>query len=258
MRRKNSFFDQPKKVLIIGFGRMGKLLVKTFLNKTKALVFVLSRKKRISKQKRLCFLNNWRNLPKVDLIIPCVPISVFEKCVKKINKNIKSACICLDVCSVKVYPVKIMKKLLPKYIKIIASHPMFGPDSYKINRGLKNLKIVLNNTTANKKDYQSLKRFFKSLGLKIIEINPEKHDLYMANSLGFSYLVGKINNLLNIKKTSIDTYDFELLLEQAKIVACDSDQLFLDMQKYNPFAKKIRNKFLRTGRQLINKLNKQV
>ncbi|MBL7159021.1 prephenate dehydrogenase/arogenate dehydrogenase family protein [Candidatus Microgenomates bacterium] len=257
MKTKNSFFNQPKKVLIIGFGRMGRLLVKVFLRETKALVFVLSGKKRTSKQKRLCFLNNWQNLPKVDLIIPCVPISVFEKCMKKINKNIKSACICLDVCSVKVHPVKTMKKFLPKHIKIIASHPMFGPDSYKVNCGLKNLKIVLNNVTADKKDYQSLKSFFKFLGLKNMEISPEQHDLYMAHSLGFSYLIGKINNLLKIKKTPIDTYDFSLLLEQTEIVACDSDQLFLDMQKYNPFAKKVRNKFLKTSRQLINKLNKQ-
>lgn len=252
---KNSFFSQPKKVLIIGYGRMGKLITKILLRKTSARISVLSRNKRATNEKRLCFLNNWQNLPGFDLIIPCVPISAFESCVKQITANIAAPGICLDVNSVKVYPVRVMEKNLPVYIKIIASHPLFGPDSYKINRGLKNLKFVLYNINAPKKDYRSLKLFFKSLGLKIIEISPEKHDWHMTNSLGFSYLIGKINSIFGIKKTPLDTYDFNLLIGHARIVNSDSDQLFLDMQKYNPYAKKSRDRFLKICNQLIAKLN---
>lgn len=254
---KISFFNQPKKILIIGFGRMGKLLAKIILNNTSSQVFVLSQTQRSSKNKRLFFLSNWKNLPTAELIIPCVPISAFKSCVEQIAKHIKFPTICLDICSVKTYPVKVMGKIFPPYIKILASHPMFGPDSYKVNHGLKNLKLVLHNINTQQKDYESLKVFFKSLGLKIIEMNPSKHDLYMANSLGLSYLVGKINNKLGIKKTPIDTYNFGLLLENAQIVANDSQQLFLDMQKFNPYSRQVRNKFLKTASYLINKLNRQ-
>ncbi len=255
--KKISFFHQPRKVLIIGFGRMGKLLTRIILNTTRAQVYVLSRTKRKSKTKRLTFFNNWNNLPHFDLIIPGVPISIFESCIKKIATYIKFPSICLDICSVKVHPVKVMKKNLPPQIKIISSHPMFGPDFYKINHGLKGLKMVLHNINAQKRDYDSLKVFFQSLGLKIMEMAPEKHDLYMARSLGLSYLVGTIDNQLGIKKTPIDTYNFGLLLENAQIVAHDSHQLFLDMQKFNPYSKQVRNKFLKTAKSLITQLNRQ-
>ena len=252
---KQHFFNQPRKVLIIGYGRIGKLLSKILLENSNASVIALSRKKHRSTNNRLKIISSWEKIPATDLIIPCVPISSFEGIIKKIATNIKSPGICMDICSVKVHPAKVMEKYLPKHFNIIASHPMFGPDSYRINKGLKDLKLILNNIRATKKDYLSLKNFFQSLGLNILEFTPTKHDKYMANSLGYSYLIGKINNLVGIKQTPIDTYNFSLLLENTQIVENDSDQLFLDMQLYNPYAKTVRNKFLTVSNKLIKKLN---
>ena len=161
----------------------------------------------------------------------------------------------MDLCSVKVHPVKSMQDNLPEHISIIATHPMFGPDSYKINKGLIGLTMVIWNISATTKDFDLLELFWQKLKLNAIRLSPEKHDQSMAKSLGFSYLVGKINNQLGITKTPIDTYDFKLLLEHAHIIASDNDQLFLDMQKYNPYAKKVRDKFLSACTKLIKKLN---
>ena len=47
----------------------------------------------------------------------------------------------IDVCSVKEYPVRLMKELLPERVSILATHPMFGPDSAA--HALQGRKIVL-------------------------------------------------------------------------------------------------------------------
>ena len=42
---------------------------------------------------------------------------------------LKENAVIVDVCSVKEYPVQWMRELLPANVSILATHPMFGPDS---------------------------------------------------------------------------------------------------------------------------------
>lgn len=253
---KNFFLDKKTKIAIIGFGRLGELLVTILLKHSKAEIILISSKKiNLShKNLNLGLINDVKN---ADLIIPCIPISSFESVIKQIATLIKKGAIVIDVCSVKMLPVDIMKANLPKSTQIIASHPMFGPDSYEIKKQTNDLRLVLWNINAKKRIYLEVKSFLKSLGLKIIEISPKEHDKFMSLSLGYSYLIGKIGQKINIKKTPIDTYDFELLLNHLSIIKSDSDQLFFDMQTKNPFAKDMLTKVNNTLKDLLNIINKK-
>jgi len=235
---KKTLFDKNTTVAIIGFGRFGQLIVDILLKYSRAKVILISSKKLKLSHKNLT-LEPVSGVKKADIIIPCVPISCFESVIKQISSLIKKGAVIMDVCSVKVLPVQLMKTYLPKSVQIVASHPMFGPDSYRIKKRLKGLKLVLFNISAKKETYRELKSFFSNLELKIIELSPEDHDKYMAFSLGYSYLVGKIGQRINIKKTPIDTYDFQLLLEHVSIIKSDTEQLFIDMQTKNPYAKNV-------------------
>ena len=59
---------------------------------------------------------------------------------------------------------------------------------------------------------------------------------------------------IKLKETPIDTLDFKLLLQNMKIVSSDSEQLFLDMQINNPFAKEVHHKFKKVSEEIFDKI----
>lgn len=254
---KNLFLNKNTKIAVIGFGRFGQLLVHILLTNSQAKI-ILVENRRIKFSHKNLSVGTADKIKDADVIIPCIPISNFENLIKQISSLVKKNAIIIDVCSVKILPVKIMKTFLPKSVQIIATHPMFGPDSFKINKSLKGLKLVIWNISAKEENYFQVKKFFSSLGLKIVELSPKDHDKFMAFSLAYSYFIGKIGQRLNIKKTPIDTYDFELLLEHVSIIKADSEQLFLDMQTKNPFAKKMLTKVNKTHNNLLEKINNEI
>ncbi len=240
-------------IAIIGFGRFGKLLTQIFLKWSNANILLVSRKKQQQTHQRLSFVN-LQNIHSADIIIPCVPISAFEETIQKIALVAKNSAIVMDVCSVKVVPTRLMKSFLPDSIQKIATHPMFGPDSFRINKGLKGLRLVMHNISASSQNYKTIKSFFKKLRISVIEITPHKHDRWMAMSLGYSYLVGKIGQQMHITKTPIDTHDFDLLVKHARIISNDSETLFFDMQTCNPFAGEVHRKFLLTTQKILSEI----
>ncbi|MBD3300747.1 MAG: prephenate dehydrogenase/arogenate dehydrogenase family protein, partial [Candidatus Moranbacteria bacterium] len=110
------------KILIIGYGNFGQLLTELLL-KYFDKVFVLSKNlKSASIKNKKIILLNFRQLGKIkkmDVVIPCVPISQFEKAIKKINPFLKDQSILIDVCSVKIYPKNIMQKFINKNVYLI-------------------------------------------------------------------------------------------------------------------------------------------
>lgn len=233
---KNLFLNQNTTIAVIGFGRFGKLLLKILLKYSRAKIILIENKK-ISISHKNILVGSINEVKNADVIIPCVPISSFESVIKQISPLIKKGAIIMDVCSVKMFPVDVMKAYLPNSAQIIASHPMFGPDSYRIKKLLDGLKLVIWNISAKEDNYQQVKKFFSDLGLKIIELSPKDHDKFSALSLGYSYLIGKINQRMGILKTPIDTYDFQLLLDHASIIKSDTEQLFFDIQTKNTYTK---------------------
>lgn len=250
------FFNPNTKIAIIGFGRFGRLLVNILLKYSQAKILLITTKKSPIFHKNL-ELRSLNKIGEADIIIPCIPISTFQSVIQHISPFMKKNAIIMDVCSVKMLPVVIMKKYLPRSVQIIASHPMFGPNSYRANKGLKGLKLILRKIRAKKETYQQFKRFFSLLGLKVIELSPRKHDKYLAFSLGYSYFLGKISQRVHIKKTPIDSYDFELLLEHVSIIKSDSEELFFDMQTKNPFAKNMHRLVKDTLSILLREINLQ-
>jgi prephenate dehydrogenase len=240
---KNNF-----KITIIGYGRFGRLLARSlpFFGD----ISVISSKKINEKNiKQVGFAD----LKNSDLVIPSVPISTLKNLLKKISPNLKPGAIVMDVCSVKSYPCRWLKQELPKNIEIIGSHPMFGPDSAK--HGLKGLQIVLCPLRISPKNYSRIKDIFKKLKLKIIETTPEEHDKQAATCLALVHFIGRGLGKIGFAKQSITTLGFERLLAVNETVNNDTWQLFIDMQRFNPYTKKTRKNYLNALNQLDKKIN---
>lgn len=229
---------------IIGNGRFGKLWSKIMAPLANVKVF--DRSNGASK-------NTLGDTINCDLLFLLVPISEMESVCKKIAPHLHPKTIIIDACSVKTYPMKIMKKWLPSRQPIIATHPLFGPDSIG-NNHVMGQKIVVSSTRASAKQTDQLENILKKLKLIILKTNPRIHDKQMARSQALVHLLGRALKKLNLKPQEISTPDYHALLQIDKMVNNDTWQLFFDMQKRNPYAKNIRKSLITALQKLENKI----
>ncbi len=223
-------------ICIIGFGRFGKLLYKILRSEGK--IFILDKKQNTAKDKQI----NYAGLRSMDWIILAVPISSLEKILQAIKPFLRPGSLVMDVCSVKVYPVKLMKKYLPADVDILATHPLFGPDSAKY--GFKGLSMVFCPIRIKNSQYLSVRRIFQNLKIKCIKMTPAAHDREAAISLSLVHFLGRGLGKIGIKSQQVSTLGFERLLSVNETVTNDTWRLFRDMHKYNPYAATARRKLL--------------
>ena len=158
----------------------------------------------------------------------------------------------MDVCSVKEYPVRLMTDILPDTVSILATHPMFGPDS--ASDSLEGRKICLCKVRIANKNYQNIKAYLESKGLVVIEATAQEHDQQIATSLSLTHFIGRTLSEYGAKQLDIDTEGYKRLLHILEVVERDTWQLFLDMHHYNPYAKEKRVAFMDVMREINARL----
>jgi len=145
----------------------------------------------------------------------------------------------LDVCSVKEHPARAMgEKLTIPGIDLIATHPMFGPDSGR--DGLNGLRLVMSPVSGEGTEYRYWRTYFTNLGVKVVEISPAEHDRLAAYTQGITHYVGRVLKRLELSPTVIDTKSFGMLLSVVDQTCNDTLELFQDLQNYNRFTVEMR------------------
>jgi prephenate dehydrogenase len=239
---------------IVGFGRFGKLTSKYLAQDLDVFVYdsganaseIIAMGAAAVSLAEAC---------RQDILILAVPISVFKKKLAQIAPLLKKGALVIDVCSVKMYPVKLMKEILPGHVSILATHPMFGPDS--ASDSLEGRKIVLCNTRIQQQVYRKIKSYLSSKGLQPIETTPEVHDEQIAVSLALTHFIGRSLSAFGAKPKEIDTEGYQRLVHVLEVVENDTWQLFEDMNRYNPFARKFRAAFMAAAQTVNKKLNEK-
>lgn len=228
------------RVCVVGFGRLGETLAH-ILKDTFSVVICEANKERSAYAREQAFkIVAQQDLNNYQTIFICVPISQFETTVSELAPHITPGSLVMDVCSVKVFPVQVMKRLLPDSVSIIATHPLFGPDS--VRKGLHKLTTVTYPIRASGELYNQWDAFWKGLGLHVVKASPEEHDKTIAYTLGMTHFFGRIMGELKLEPQAITTFGYEALYEVMCQTNRDSWQLFHDMQHYNPFAKEMRDR----------------
>lgn len=173
------------------------------------------------------------------VIFLCNAISSMEQVLPQIAGAVKPGTLVVDTCSVKVYPVDLMMEILPESVEIMGSHPMFGPDSGR--NGVKGLPLVLCKQRISDEHYVFWKDNFRALGLVIQEMTAHEHDREAAYTQGITHFIGRTLKELNLHPSPIATTGYERLLDIVTQTCNDPWQLFLDLQKYNPYTSRMRN-----------------
>lgn len=176
---------------------------------------------------------------KAEVIFLCVPIGRLAEALETVRPHLQPGTIVFDTCSVKTQPAALMSEILGAGdLTLIASHPMFGPDSAR--DGVAGLPMVSWFLSGDREKYAEWVRFFKRLALNVVEVDPETHDRLAAYSQGVTHYIGRVLEQLDLRPTPIDTQGFSILLSLIEQTCNDSWELFHDLQISNPYTREMR------------------
>ncbi|MBN2653090.1 MAG: prephenate dehydrogenase/arogenate dehydrogenase family protein [Spirochaetales bacterium] len=237
------------KIGVYGLGRFGSFWASTLANDFEVLVYSRSEQHSVPEGTRRVSLEE---LSTCSAIFLCSAISATEPVLKSLLPHIEAETQIIDTCSVKVYPTSLMKKLLPNN-EILGTHPMFGPDSAK--NGVEGLPIVVTPLRENSKSAVFWEKYFSSRKMKVYLMTPEEHDKEAAMTQGITHFIGRTLNELGLEQSQIATKGYNSLLEIIKQTCNDPWQLFLDLQKYNPYTEQMRESLHEVLHDMLTKLD---
>jgi prephenate dehydrogenase len=238
---------------LIGYGRFGRLTVQNLTQDCPVVVFTRNKDKGEDIAGAGGRLVSLEEACAQEIVLLCVPISAMQTTLKQIAALVKTDALIIDVCSVKVYPVKWMKELLPESTQILATHPMFGPDSAAIS--LAGHKMVMCPVRIQPQRYNEIKLWLRKKHLTVIETTPDDHDRKIAVSLALTHFIGRSLAEFGALPMNIDTEGYKRLLHILDVTDNDTMQLFEDMHTYNPYAGDKREAFMRAMETMNSHLN---
>jgi prephenate dehydrogenase len=237
---------------LIGYGRFGKLTVQHVSPDFEVVVHTRNLEKEPDIREAGGRLVSLDEACAQGTVILCVPISAMQDTLKQIAPLLTPGTIVMDVCSVKVLPTQWMRQALPDHVEILATHPMFGPDSAQ--RSLAGHKLVLCPERINPMNLNSIKAWMESRELRIIETTPDEHDRQIAVSLALTHFIGRSLSAFGATSLDIDTEGYKRLLHILGVVENDTWELFEDMHHYNPYAGEKRQAFIQAMLNIHNGL----
>ena len=226
-----------KTVSVYGYGRFGKLWADILKRDFRVKVYSRRGLKPAEVSEGIEIASE-EGIFDCDAMFFCVAISSFEQLLINSKPLLHKETVYFDTCSVKVFPAQWMEKHLPAGSQIIATHPMFGPDSYFPG---KNSPMVMCDIRTNSGTFDFWTSWFASTGLQVEIMTADEHDKLVAYSQGITHYIGRVLSDLNLKQTRINTLGYQKLLEIIEQTCNDNWQLFLDLQNFNPHTIEMRS-----------------
>ncbi len=189
-----------------------------------------------------------------DMLVLAVPVQRMEPLLRQLAPLLAQRNpLVLDVASVKLKPIALMRDLLPPETEIIGTHPLFGPQSGK--HGIEGLPIAYCPFRAGEERIACVRSFLsQTLKLRVLDVSPEEHDRQMAYVQGLTHLISRAAAALDLPKTDLATLAYRRFAEMSESLAGDSWELFETIENQNPFAETVREEFLRNLEELHKKL----
>jgi prephenate dehydrogenase len=220
---------------IIGYGAFGafiRLLLERFAPEMEVRVY----SKRYAPDGKTFF--SLADACACDAVVFAVPIPVFEEVLRECLPLIPATSILVDVATVKVHTVNILKKYAGGR-SYLATHPMFGPESYAKTEGdVSGFRIVITEHTLPPAAYDTVRRTLSGCGFTVVETSSDTHDRQLAETLFLTHFIGQVISRAGFERTEIDTVSFNFLMKAVESVRHDT-KLFQDVFRFNPYCEAI-------------------
>ncbi|MFA6507908.1 MAG: prephenate dehydrogenase/arogenate dehydrogenase family protein [Treponemataceae bacterium] len=181
-------------------------------------------------------------LAECDTIFLCVTIRSMPEVLRLLSGVLKTGTLVVDTCSVKIEPARWMAEILPEGIDILATHPMFGPESAK--NGMEGLPLMMEPIRCDKERTAFWTKVFSDFGISVVRMSCDRHDREAAYSQALTHFVGRSLHRVGLTDTDIATRWYKNLHAVVRQCVRDAPSLFEDMQRYNPYAAEMRRRVM--------------
>ena len=229
---------QIETIGLVGLGRFGKMVYRYLPRGNYLRVYDSDP----TKLEGIVEASSFQDVIASQLLILCIPISAIEPTCRDMARRLKSGQVVLDTCSVKEAPLCSLLTLLPSYVEVLGTHPLFGPDSGR--EGIEGLKIALCPARIRTETYRAIRNHLEARRLVVIETTPEDHDRRIAQSQAIFHLVARAIKQLGWGGHPISTPGPSTFYHLVESVQHDTDQLFQDLERENPYAEEYRRQFI--------------
>ncbi|PQA72125.1 prephenate dehydrogenase [Brucella oryzae] len=243
--------NQHMKIGIIGFGAFGQLIVRHLNPYFQFYAYDSAANLEQAAQIKGVTLTSVEEVALCEIVILATPVATLDRVVEAIAPHLRPGALVLDVGSVKVGPADIMRRGLPAYVDIVATHPLFGPQSAR--EGIAGLKIAVCPVRGTR--FHRVAAFLKKhLALDVIITTPEDHDREVAMVQGLTHLIARVLVQMEPLPTRMTTKSFELLMQAVGMVRHDAPEVFQAIEHANPYAPQVRRRFF----ELADRLNAEL
>ena len=224
---------------IVGYGSFGSLL-ETLIQRFAPEVGIKIHSSRFAPDDKKFF--SLEDVAECDAVVLCVPIHAFEATLKKVLPHLGAHTVIVDVATVKMYTVEVLKRLAGER-QWVATHPMWGPESYAKTEGdIRGYRVVVAGSTLEPARKSTLLAFLRTCGFDVVEMSAEGHDKHLAETLFLTHFVGQAVSRGDFDRTQIDTVSFGYLMDATESVKHDT-ALFKDVYRYNPYCEEVLARF---------------
>lgn len=234
---------------VYGLGRFGAFWAEMLATRYEVIAANRSRTRDTPKGVRRGSLED---LAACDALFLCVAISAMEPVLEELAMVLPAGALVFDTCSVKMYPVQLMERLLPAEVEIIGTHPMFGPDSAREPNA--RLPMVYSPVRVDAERATFWHHEFEHLGLDVHTMSAEEHDRTAASTQGITHLIGRVLGELQLETSPIATLGYTRILQLVEQTCNDPEQLFLDLQRHNPYTADVRRRLRDAFDRIANKI----
>ncbi len=232
---------------ILGLGGFGSLMAKHLAPHFDVAAFDPSQ---TTAERAAALGISYETLPHIaarDIVVLAMPIPRMQESIAAIKPHLKQGALVLDVGSVKIKPVQWMRAGLPETVDIVATHPLFGPQSAPVSVKGQNIAVC----PVRGERTECVEAFLRDvLELNVMHTTPEEHDYEVAHIQGLTHMFGRILDEMGPLPRRMTTKSFDLIMESSEIVRGNSLELFLSIEKENPFAADVHRKFFQKVEEL--------
>lgn len=234
---------------VIGLGRFGAFWAQLLARRLPVLGYNRSPDRPVPEEIELGSL---AEVCACDALFLCVSISAIDTVAAEIAPLLAPHTVVIDTCSVKEYPLQLLRDRLPAHAPIIGTHPMFGPDSAR--DGVEGLPLILCRERAEDAVVEFWISLFRDYGMRVMEMSAEEHDREAAYTQGITHFIGRVLRELDVQPSDIATLGYRKILEVVEQTCNDPMQLFVDLQRHNRFTAEMRRDLTSAFSRVVEKL----
>lgn len=234
---RNSDQTANMRIGMIGFGAFGQLMARHLRPQFPIAAFDV-RPDAARAEALGVSLASFEEAASCRVVILAVPIGQMRAVATRLAPLLRPGTLVLDVGSIKLEPAAAMTELLPDHVDIVATHPLFGPQS--ACDGIAGLRIAICPIRGRR---FRVAAFCRRLGLEVIITTPEAHDREIAQVQGITHLVASVLGGMDLQPTRLTTRSFERLMSAVEMVRHDAPEVFQAILRGNPYAGDILRRF---------------